>query len=316
MKKFIIWGPKLHKDTFSYVHFGFYRAIESLGYDVSWYSDDDDVSGVDFSNSIFLGEHQGIKNMPVLDDCIYFIHNIDCGSNVFNYVNRPVDHSNYYNYIHFFDNFREGTEECKWPNKKELVELEQNTFYHPKSKTVEIMWATDLLPEEIDECEPALHEEDINEIYFIGTRQGENILNFEKICNSHGKKILNIGGYTGANSLHTGAPPDINANINMVRNSYVSFDIRERGHLKFGRYYPCRIFKNISYGKWTGSNNPLLSDVFGDYFTCDDNLERLYDKLVEDSRNCTKKKMRDAMNFIRDKHTYVNRIKNFLEVVK
>ena len=51
MKKFVIWGPKLHQDTFSYVHFGFYRSIESLGHQVSWYSDGDDVSSVDFSDS-------------------------------------------------------------------------------------------------------------------------------------------------------------------------------------------------------------------------------------------------------------------------
>lgn len=311
MKKFVIWGPKLHQDTFSYVHFGFYRAIESLGYEVSWYSDGDDVSDVDCSNSIFIGEHQAIKDMPVLDSSIYFIHNIDCGTNVFKYTNRP-DHSNYYNYLHFFDNFDDHV----WPDSSELTQLEQNTFYHDKSKTAVIMWATDLLPDEIDNCEPALHEEDLDQIYFVGTRQGENISQFEKICNQHGKQILNIGGYTGQNSLYSGAPPDINANINAIRNSYISFDIREQGHLKFGRYYPCRLFKNISYGKWTGSNNPLLSDVFGDHFTADDNLERLYDKLVEDSRNCTESKMRDAMNLVRDHHTYVNRVQNFLEIIK
>ena len=61
---------------------------------------------------------------------------------------------------------------------------------------------------------------------------------------------------------------------------------------------------------------PLLSDVFGDHFTADDNLERLYDKLVEDSRNCTETKMRSAMSLVRDHHTYVNRVKNFLEIIK
>lgn len=311
MKKFVIWGPKLHQDTFSYVHFGFYRSIESLGHQVSWYSDGDDVSSVDFSDSIFIGEHQHIQDMPVLNECTYFIHNIDCGPNVFKNVNRP-DHPRYYNYLHFFDNVGE----CIWPDRSELTELEQNTFYHEKSKTVVIMWATDLLPEEIDQCEPALHEETIDSIYFVGTIQGNNILEFQKICNNHGKTILNVGGYTGQNSLYTKAPPDINANINCIRNSYISFDIREEGHLKFGRYYPCRLFKNISYGKWTGSNNPLLADVFGEHFTCDDNLERLYDRLVESSRKCTKEKLRNAMNFVRDHHTYVSRVKNFLQILE
>lgn len=308
MKKFVIWGPKLHTDTFTYVNFGFYRAIESLGYEVSWYSDGDDVSSVDFSNSIFLGEQQGIKEMPLLENCIYFIHNIE-QENIFKYVNRP-DHPNYYNYLVLFSNFLNSVD------KNELRELDRNIFYHEKSKTPVIMWATDLLPEEIDHCEPALHEENLNEIYFIGTVQGSNLIEFSNICNRQGKQILNIGGFTGQNSIHTGSPPDINENINLVRNSYISFDIREDHSLAQGRYYPCRLFKNISYGKWTGSNNPLLSDVFGEHFTASSNLEELYDKLVEDSRNCTEIKMRNAMNFIRDHHTYVNRLKNLLEIIK
>ena len=67
--------------------------------------------------------------MPVLQDCFYFIHNIDCGDNVFKYVKRP-DHPQYYNYLHFFDNF----DNHKWPEDSSLVELEQNTYYHGDSK--------------------------------------------------------------------------------------------------------------------------------------------------------------------------------------
>ena len=74
MKKVVIWGHKLGTHTHSYVHFGYWRAADYLGYEVEWYDDDDDVSNVDFSESIFITEHNVCKNMPVLDDCVYFNH--------------------------------------------------------------------------------------------------------------------------------------------------------------------------------------------------------------------------------------------------
>jgi hypothetical protein len=126
---------------------------------------------------------------------------------------------------------------------------------------------------------------------------------------------MNVGGYSGRYSLYSGTPPDINQNIAMIRESYISFDIREKPFFDMGKYYPCRIFKSISYGKWCGSNMLGIKDLFGDYMTYDDDLETLYDKIVEDYKNCTEDKMRQAMNFIRDEHTYINRLGDLLLLV-
>jgi hypothetical protein len=46
MKKVVVWGHKLGAHTHSYVHFGYWRASEYLGYQVEWFDDNDDVSGV------------------------------------------------------------------------------------------------------------------------------------------------------------------------------------------------------------------------------------------------------------------------------
>ena len=59
--KIVLWGKKLHTDTYSYIHYGFWRAAEYLGYTVEWYGDEDDVSNVDFSNSIFLALSNSIS---------------------------------------------------------------------------------------------------------------------------------------------------------------------------------------------------------------------------------------------------------------
>ena len=82
-----------------------------------------------------------------------------------------------------------------------------------------------------------------------------------------------------------------------------------------GYYYPCRVFKNISYGKWTGCNQPALKEEFGDFLTCESDLDTLYNAIVEDYKKCSKEKMKQAMNFVRDNHTYINRLNDLLGVI-
>ena len=315
MKKIIIWGHKLGTHTHSYVHFGYYRAALFLNYETYWFDDNDDVSNFDFSNSVFITEHNVCKKMPVRDDCIYFNHNVDLPFVLSDrdYKER-LEHKNYYNFVYFADRW-DPKHNLKWPADEELQYISQHHYYHDKTKTITTMWATDMLPPEIDQLEPELFDENKPYIYFIGSRHGMNINNFENICNKNGKIFKNYGGYSGTNNLYTGLAPDLIQNINMVRDSYISADIRDAPHLVQGRYYPCRLFKNISYGKWTGSNHKGIEDVFEDNFTCESNLELLYDKLVKDSKDCTYDKMKKAMTFIRDKHTYVNRLNDMFSII-
>ena len=73
----IIWGHKLHSHTHSYIHNAFFIAFKKLGYDTHWFDDNDDVSNFDFSNSLFITEHQVDNKIPKRDDCLYFIHFVD-----------------------------------------------------------------------------------------------------------------------------------------------------------------------------------------------------------------------------------------------
>lgn len=305
--KLVIWGMKLHTHTHSYIHYGYWRAAECLGYEVHWYDDEDDVSSVDFSDAVFITEHRVCNNMPLRKDCKYFIHWID---SAFSSDNRKkYDGYNVYNYI-YESKYYENGPDFVWPSVEKVGE----SFFHNDTKTFITKWATDLLPHEIDGCPVELYNKSNENVFFVGSMQGENIQRFAKIIQNNNKNFFNYGGYTGQSSLYTGSPPDINKNIELVRNSYISFDIREKVFLDKGSYYPCRIFKSISYGKWCGSNFPELKEVFGDYVTFDNNLDTLYDRLVDDYKSCTESKMREAMNFVRDKHTYINRLKDILSV--
>src|SRR5690242_2068942 len=75
IKQVVIWGHKLHSHTHSYIHEGFYRGFLHLGYKTVWLDDTDDLSGIDFTQTLFITEGQVEKNLPVRNDCFYILHN-------------------------------------------------------------------------------------------------------------------------------------------------------------------------------------------------------------------------------------------------
>ena len=313
--KVIIWGHKLHSHTHSYVHYGYYNAAKYLGHETYWLDDYDDVSGVDFKDAVFITEHNVCKKMPQREDCKYFIHWSDLAfqhdrrSRYCDMLKNDWSGFDVYNFVFEAKHWEYG-EGYEWPN----VEKIGSSYYHDDSKTLVTRWATDLLPFEIDKIEPKTYDDTLDDVYFVGSMQGKNISHFSEVVTRNNKNFVNIGGYTGINRLGMN-PPDRNNNIDLIRKSYISFDIREDVFLNKGYYYPCRVFKNISYGKWTGCNQPALKEEFGDFLTCESDLDTLYNAIVEDYKKCSKEKMKQAMNFVRDNHTYINRLNDLLGVI-
>lgn len=81
-------------------------------------------------------------------------------------------------------------------------------------------------------------------------------------------------------------------------------------------YIPCRIFKNISYGRFAGTNNPTVSQLFGDYaLPFDLDVKKLFHKEIEKELKLTQEQMDAVVNFVKTEHTYLNRIQRILEVL-
>ena len=74
ISKIIIWGHPLHTHTHSYIHNAFYIAFKKLRYNTHWFHDNYDISGFDFSNSLFITEKNVDKKIPKRNDCVYFVH--------------------------------------------------------------------------------------------------------------------------------------------------------------------------------------------------------------------------------------------------
>jgi len=305
MKKIIIWGHPLHSHTTSYIHYGFFKALKYMGYDVYWIENNEQNSNFDFNNSIVFAERMDMSFLPIVDNATYFIHNL-----YLDFEDKyKVDYKNVWNYLVYHESYN-------LPD--DLKKIDNHSWISEKTKTIMIRWGTDLLPFEIDDISPVLYDKDKPYNYFVGSMQGPYIQNFAQISNLHGKEFINLGGYSGIESKNNNNSRfyTIEDNIKFVQDSYLSFDIRESMTVDDNPgYIACRIFKNISYGKWTGSNLPGISEFLDGNITENKNLEKLYLNLEKDYSNATEKRIRLAMNYIKENHTYINRVKSLFIVL-
>lgn len=297
--KFVIWGYPEHSHTHSYIHYGFYKALKYLGYDVEWIGDFEKNQNINLENCIIITEVGCKKFLPIIDSAKYLIHNLQ---NDFIDINQK----NVYNFLVYHEKY-------SWNSDQEKID--EYSWYDKRTKTPVIMWGTDLLPNEIDNIVPSLYDGNKEEIYFVGTIQGNNLIKFAHICADNGKNFTNLGGYTGFDDVENGLSFfDYEKSITAVRDSYISFDIREEQHLNNG-YVACRIFKNMSYGKWVGTNSLKVKKFFGDRITINDNLNQLYFDIVSDYKKCDMNTLRDNMNYVKENHTYLNRINSLVSIL-
>jgi len=285
LHKIIIWGHKLHSHTHSYIHNSYFKAFKSLGYDVFWFDHTDDISGFDFSNSIFFTEDQVKKGMPLRKDCKYIAHHIqpeffkDIGG-VLNLGNYIVDVEKY-------------------------IKVKNETYYDDKTKTLYQCWATDLLPDEIDSNDFCEYDSNKNSVNYIGSLYEEGLTfaqEFGSILQEKSSKQLRL--YHGVSDEE---------NRQYIRDSFLCPDFRNYHHIKVG-YIPCRIFKTISYGQVVGTNSINVKRVFGDYVVFGSNPNDLYENMIEASSN-RRIDIKEAMLFVKNNHTYINRVKTILEVL-
>lgn len=286
--KIVIWGHyPIHSSTHSYIHGTYFKAFQYLGYDVSWFPNQS-IKNIDFSNSIFFVEDSQKSHMPLRKDCKYITHHIDS-----KYItNSGVSSQNILklgNCIQETEIFEKIEDLCYWDNS---------------TRTLYQTWGTDLLPHEIDVNDYVKFDWNKKDINYIGMlyEQGSYWLQFfAHVAQQKHQKQLKL--FTQSVSYDD--------NKSLIRNSFICPDFRSDWHLQCD-YIPCRIQKNISYGQVQGTNSPFIKKAFGDYVVFGGTPETLYDNLVDVSSS-NKIKMKEAMQFIKDNHTYINRINNIIK---
>ena len=289
IKQVIIWGHKIHTHTHSYIHGGFFKAFNNLGYKTYWFDKLDNISNINLENSLFITEGNVDANIPLRSDCYYILHN--CNGE--KYSSIPINNKIFLQvYTHDVIKKHGG------------IPIEGHDGCYFTNNCLFITWATDLLPEEINKNIEKVKRNEINsdyEINFVGmsTDEWEKVNNF---CKKTNIKYNSLGGFKSNVSY--------DENVRLIQKSILAPAIQTKWQVENG-YVPCRIYKNISYGKMGLTNNPMVYNLFKKQiiYSSDINILLLTGLKFEKFRPEIKIPILvKNMEYVRDKHTYINRV--------
>jgi len=303
-KKVIVWGYPLNTHTHSFIQASFYKTFKHLGYDTYWFSDTDNVEGIDFTECLFIAASDQEKNIPIEKSSTYILHNVDSRR----YMEAGCK-------LLFIQTI------CKDViNHKEDVKIFNRYTvlkYANDVNCLHIPWATDLLPHEIDlnNATNVIKSPDKTLPYcaWIGTYGGgdSTYQNHTEVdpffyeCQNNGIRINRIDPWS--------RPITFEENCSIIRNAYVAPALQGIWQIE-NEYIPCRIFKNISYGHFGITNNPLVNEIFDNELVFSRNTAELFHKAVElKNQPNAIERIKFLMNEVKEKHTYINRVNTMLE---
>lgn len=306
--KVIVWGHKLldpaSSNTFAFIHDSWTKAFRHLGEDVLWLDNNDNTQGMQFDNCLFLTEGQVDQNIPINASCKYVVHNCNLGK--------------YQGILSNVLNLQVYTHDCL-TRKVQPVNLAEFCYYQPEpdfsredhgcdNRTLYQPWATNLLPDEIDveklvQAEPKRQ----NKVFWVGSIMGGPHRNDDKILElSEALKGHSVG------FVHAKLTNDLQPRA--ISESFIAPAIQGVWQVKKG-YIPCRVFKNVSYGRMTGTNSATVSNLFDGNLIYDESIKEVVDKSVLWEQNPNKKQLETVVRLVKEKHTFINRIKNILSVL-
>lgn len=293
----VIWGHKLHTHTHSYIHNAFYRAFTHLGYETYWFDNLDELSDFDFSATLFITEGQVDHKIPLRNDCQYILHN--CNPSKY----MAIDKNNMLTLQVYTDDVL---------NYPEFIRVAPCIYCDFIGRQITMPWAADLLPHEIEANKKNLASTvNFKQLYWIGTiGKGffgniDEITPFKIACEENGISFI----HTPPGSL------DVLESMQAIQNSYLAPAIVGTWQKEIG-YIPCRIFKNISYGAMGLTNSARVYELFGDRIVYNPNTYQLFYDAAERLQTLSLDELQSLMDFVKEKHTYINRIEMLLTFFK
>ena len=328
-KKVIIWGFPLHSHTHSYIHAGWYKAFQHLDYDTHWFDDNNIPADFDFNHCLFITEGYADKNIPIIETSTYFVHIAISPEKYIGKVKRfieiryLVDSIKDCNYNYVLDKSKcKKISDCTYYEK-----LENNgglaKFHHEpmpmEYECIYTCWATDLLPHEIKE--ENIYKKRDNKIYWFGSSNQYNtkeIALFYNECLKHGLEFLENDPWRN--------PLPFEVVQEYTMKSFMSPDFRSSGdprkiaigetgtcHKQNG-YIACRLLKSISYGHLGITNSRHTNELLNNKLIYNNDESQLFYDAIKNIHNYDL--IKEQMQIIREKHTFLNRIQDLLCVLE
>ena len=198
----------------------------------------------------------------------------------------------------------------KVPNNKGI-----DMYYSLPKKTLYLYWATDLLPHEINQNIKHVKnnfKKQRNSAIFVGSiwidpqKKFGNRKQIVKYINECHKNDIKFERYEHI---------PIDEHRKRIKESLYTFTIVGKWQ-KEKEYIPCRIFKNISYGGFGITNSQKVYNLFDKKICYNDNESQLFYDSQKYIKNITLNEQIKLMEYVRDNHTYINRINTILWFIK
>ena len=317
LNKVIIWGHELHNHTHSYIHNAFYITFKHLNYEVYWFNKDGKNNypinnySVDFNNTLYIVHGLESENLPLNDTSYYIGHNVEWIGNEYKI---PAKHQSINQSTGIPCNNILSLQVYSIGCLNELCYENINYYrYTSDNNCIFIPWATDLLPHEIDDNIKNLDSFNI-----------KNISNFIGMPLEHNSKLKNVlekynilyANYGGTFDIKSEKNKSVEENMRLTQESIIAPALQTEWQIN-NHYIPCRIFKNISYGKMGITNSKTVYELFNEKILYSDNIDELVKKSLEFNKRHDKNNIiRELMIYVRDNHTYINRINYILKFIK
>lgn len=294
LEAIVIWGHSLHSHTHSYIHNAFNRAFTFLKYKCYWVDHRKSLSEQNMilpQRCLYITEGC-VSNNIILDPTSYYVlHNCD--------MRKYVDAGIPENHIIGLQVFtKDCIPRCKPLNDNKFIRFDGKVLYMP--------WATDLYPHEIDENIKKIEEISRNHkpiCHFVGMFLENPWGACREICGRNGISFSSTGGFSGNNIT-------IEENMRRVQESIIAPSFQESWQTT-NSYIPCRIFKNISYGKMGITNNEAVQELFNGRLIFNTDVRVATQTAIDAAKQGINiELLKELMLEVRNKHTYINRIED------
>jgi hypothetical protein len=310
-----------------------------LGYETYWFDDANYPDNFDWNDCVFWTEGFADKNIPLNKTSTYFVHVCPDPAKYINVgVKKFIDvrYNHLWHKDHVYDytldkSKVENVGPCCYlqPKKNRRIQVlnDYHKYWIEDYDKFYVTWATNILPEEFNFDDRFLKRD--NKFYFVGTLGGSPALEMQKVVNT--LQQLNIE-FVNFNPWQN--PLTFEQNMELMKKSVIALDVRGSdayhtnsggmlevngkpvtggNHKKIG-YIPCRLLKQISYGRMPGTNSAAVRDLLGDYVIYNDDESQLPVDCLRFERNPNHDLVYEAMKHVQENHTFINRAKALTKI--
>lgn len=299
-KQVVIWGLTKKRDSYRFIHQGFFDNLTRMGYQVNWVEDLWINREKVTPTSLVFGVDVAAKHLPYVPGAKYVTLNISPESELGSALKNTDS----------WLRIQEYTVKAKGlPDPKGSI-----AKYYDANRTLYMPWGTPVAQSEF--WPPVAPDSQSKLEYWVGAiwndelGQGNStvIEQYRNSLSERGIRFKRVGG----SRLFAGGVSE-RKNIELVRKSALGTSVVGTWQEK-NQYYPCRLFKSVSAGV-APSSNLDAREVFENSLLYSDSIAELVELGLSEPKSKRLKRVIDAQKIL-EKYTYEASLKRIFRALR